>query len=164
MEDKILDKVLITTYTMSSLRRRLKALKSRLSEQFFGGDTNKQMVTEEIEWLNTYGIQFLTDFQKETFYQSFTRLEESVAKLKLLTLFVVFEPSEEDMQKIGSWLRDNYQQKIVIDLKLDKELIGGCAMIYNGVYKDYSIRSQIAANHDKLISSFKNFIAARRWK
>lgn len=143
MEDKILDKILTTTYTMASLKRRLKALKSRLSEHFFGGDTNKAMVQAELTWLNTYGVQFLTDFNKETFYQSMGKIDHLVEDIKPLTIYLAFDPEEEQVNQIGTRVRDLYTQKLVIDIKIDKELIGGSAFISNGVYKDYSIRNTI---------------------
>lgn len=162
MEEKILDKLLITTYTMASLKRRLKALKSRLSENFFGGDTNKDMVKEELEWLNTYGVQFLSDFQKESFYQTMGKIEQIVSTIKPLTIYLAFDPSPEQVTQIGSKVRELYAEKLVIDLKYNPELIGGSAFIWNGVYKDYSIRNRIQQDKDKILQSFKSFLAAKR--
>lgn len=162
MEEKILDKILITTYTLASLKRRLKALKSRLSEHFYGGDTNKSMVDEELDWLNTYGIQFLPDFQKETFYQSMGKIEAIVNKIKPLTIYLSFDPDEEQIKQIGTKVREIYTEKLVIDIKFDPELIGGSAFIWNGVYKDYSIRNTIKQDRQKLLESFKSFLAAKK--
>ncbi len=162
MEDKILDKILITTYTLASLKRRLKALKSRLSEHYYGGDTNQEMVQEELEWLNTYGVQFLPDFQKETFYQSMGKIEAMVNKIKPLTIYLAFDPSSDQVKQIGSKVREIYTQKLVIDIKLDPQLIGGSAFISNGVYKDYSIRNVIQQDRQKLLESFKSFMAAKK--
>jgi F0F1-type ATP synthase delta subunit len=162
MEEKILDKILITTYTMGSLKKRLKALKSRLSEHFFGGDTNKDMVQEELEWLNTYGVQFLSDFQKETFYQSIGKIEQLVGAIKPLTIYLAFDPKDEQIKQIGTKVRELYTEKIVIDLKYNPELIGGSAFIWNGVYKDYSIRNKILQDKDKILQSFKSFLAAKK--
>lgn len=116
---------------------------------------------EELDWLNSYGIQFLNDFHKESFYQSFTKIEEYVSKLKALTIYLAFEPKEEQAKQIGSWVRDLYSQKMVIDFKYDPELIGGSAFIWNGIYKDYSIRSRIQGDKERLLSSFKSFLAAK---
>jgi F0F1-type ATP synthase delta subunit len=162
MEEKILDKILINTYTMASLKRRLKALKSRLSEQFFGGDTNKEMVIEETNWLNTYGVQFLSDFQKETFYQSIGKIEQLVNQIKPLTVYISFPADEESIKNIGIKVRETYSQKVVIDLKYDPDLIGGCAFIWNGVYRDYSIRNTLKLDREKLLESFKSFLAAKK--
>ena len=162
MEEKILDKILINTYTMASLKRRLKALKSRLSEQFFGGDTNKEMVIEETNWLNTYGVQFLSDFQKETFYQSIGKIEQLVNLIKPLTIYISFPADEESIKNIGIKVRETYSQKVVIDLKYDPDLIGGCAFIWNGVYRDYSIRNTLKLDREKLLESFKSFLAAKK--
>jgi hypothetical protein len=162
MEEKILDKILITTYTIASLKKRLKALKSRLSEHFFGGDTNKGMVQEELDWLNTYGVQFLSDFQKETFYQSMGKIEQIVSNIKPLTIYLAFDPGDEQIKQIGTKVREVFTQKLVIDLKFNPELIGGSAFIWNGVYKDYSIRSRIQQDKDKILQSFKSFLAAKK--
>lgn len=162
MENQILDRILITTYTMQSLKKRLKALKSRLSEHFFGGDTNKQMVLDELEWLNSAGVGFVNDFNKETFYQSFTKLEKLVGTIKPLTMYTAFVPDEEGIKLIGGKLRTLYSDKLVIDLKYDPELIGGCAFIWNGVYKDYSIRSRIGTDKNKILNSFKSYLAAKK--
>jgi hypothetical protein len=162
MEEKILDKILITTYTMGSLKRRLKALKSRLSEQFYGGDTNIEMVHEESNWLNTYGVQFLSDFQKETFYQTMGKIEELVHKMTPFTIYLSFDPGEEEVTQIGNKVREIFTHKLIIDIKIDPELIGGSAFIWNGVYKDYSIRNTLKMDREKLLQSFKSFLAAKK--
>jgi hypothetical protein len=162
MEEKILDKILITTYTLSSLKRRLKALKSRLSEQYYGGDTNKEMVEDEKLWLNTYGVQFLSEFQKETFYQTMGKIEQLVQKITPFTIYLAFEPAEEQVNQIGTKVREMFTQKLIIDIKLDPEIIGGSAFIWNGVYKDYSIRNTLKMDREKLLQSFKSFLAAKK--
>ena len=162
MEDQILEKILITTYTMSSLKKRVKALKSRLSEHFFGNDTNKDMVIEELDWLNTYGVQFLNMFEKENFYQNFVKIEERVNAIHPLTVYIAFEVGDEEIKQIGSRVRDMYSNNLVLDLKYDPTLIGGCAFIWNGVYKDYSIKSKIVADKTKILGSFKSFLAAKK--
>ena len=162
MEDKILDKILITTFTMASLKRRLKALKSRLSEHFFGGDTNREMMMNELDLLNSYGVQFLNDFQKESFYQSIAKIEAKINAIKPLTIYLSFEPEEDQIKQIGTRVREIYSQKLVLDLKYDPQLIGGSAFIWNGVYKDYSIRAQIQQDKEKILNSFKSFLATKR--
>ena len=120
------------------------------------------MVIEETNWLNTYGVQFLSDFQKETFYQSIGKIEQLVSQIKPLTIYISFPADEESIKNIGIKVRETYSQKVVIDLKYDPDLIGGCAFIWNGVYRDYSIRNTLKLDREKLLESFKSFLAAKK--
>lgn len=119
------------------------------------------MVSEELEWLNSYGVQFLNLFQKETFYQSFSQIDKMVSELQTLTIYLAFSANPESEKQIGSWLRDNLSTEIVMDVKLDPSLIGGCAFIWKGVYRDYSLRSKIQTNRAQILTSFKTFMAEK---
>jgi len=56
------------------------------------------------------------------------------------------------------WLRENLDQpRLVFDFKVDPSLIGGCAFVYKGVYKDYSLRARISDNKDKIIGEFRKY-------
>lgn len=161
MEDGILERILLTTYTIESFKRRVKALKSMLSDHFFGGKTNPLLENEEKVWLSSVGVSLFSMFSKETFSEKFNRLEKYADEIKPLTVYLAFDAGFESVEQIGSWVRDNISREIVMDVKMDKELIGGCAFIWNGVYRDYSIRAKIEGNKQQITTSFKQFLGSK---
>lgn len=161
MENQILERILITTFTLGSFKKRVKALKSRLSEFFFGGKTNPLLEQEEKIWLNSVGVGLVNMFSKDTLDETIRKLENYSDSVKPLTVYLSFEPSEQQVEELGSWVRDNLSKELMMDIKMDKELIAGCAFIWNGVYKDYSLRSRLSANRSQIATGFKQYLGTK---
>lgn len=160
MENNILAKLLENTYTLSGLKKKIKALKSALQEEYFGkGDTDTLNIQqEEKEWLKGLPHDFLIQFKKEDFNEIFKLLESRVDSLSPLTMYLAFEPKKEQLDEIGEYIRKNFSKDILADIKIDPSLIGGCALIWKGVYKDYSLKSRIQSKKEEILSSFGKFL------
>lgn len=161
MEDQIIARIVMSTFTLDKLRKRVSALKSKLSSYFFGGATNLFLEMEEKDWLNTVGLSLIPMFKKEMFNEEFQKIDQYIEQIKPLTLYMAMEVDLRHIEEIGAWIRDNLSKDIMLDVKLDKELIGGCAFIWNGVYKDYSIRAKIIDSRPQITESFKQFLGVK---
>lgn len=67
----------------------------------------------------------------------------TICALPILKLTMAFEPSESIIDNISNWARSNLQSGILLDLSLDRSLLGGAQIVYEGKYYDYSLKKKI---------------------
>lgn len=152
----IYNKILEDTYTFSKLKQRLVLLRNYLTSEVFSA-AKIELSPEEKEWLDNLGPNFFKSFNKDNVYPLLTGLDETVKKLSPVIIYLAFEPSKEEIREIGTHIRKNFKSIQVFDLKYDPGLIGGCALVLNGIYKDYSLRSLIQANKSVLLDQMKHY-------
>lgn len=155
--ENILNTILKDIYTISSLKHRMRILKSYLENALFGGQ-NPNITSSDLAWLSSLGKDFLTQFTKDNLYQKFQTIEAQISKLPILIIYLPFEATDSANLQIGSYLRISYQRIILLDPKFDPDLIAGCACVWNGVYRDYSLRAKIEERKGEILESFKKFL------
>lgn len=155
--NEVLSIILKDTYALSQLKHRLRILKYSLLKAFFGGE-NPAYSPQELHWLKSLPDNFYYKFNKDNVYQIFTEIEKEINKLKILTMYLTFEPDEITLTQLGTYVRNNFGQTFLLDIKLNPSLIAGTALAWKGVYKDYSLRSQLQARKEELLAEFKKFL------
>lgn len=70
-------------------------------------------------------------------------LKESLKKLKVLKLHISVSPTQEIIDKIHNWTKENLLQKVLIDFIKDESLLGGAAIEFDGLYKDLSLKKTL---------------------
>lgn len=75
--------------------------------------------------------------------QFLTGLKEKLGSFKILRLSIAFEPTTESIESIFSWVKNNLGEGIILDIQTDKNIIGGAVIVFEGIYKDLSIKSKI---------------------
>lgn len=160
MTDQLLSIILADTYTLKSTRQRFNLLKAMLLSRLFGGKEFDPSLYDrnDLAWLNSLGEPFYQNFTKENIYQLFAELENKVKSLPQLVIYTAFDPGEEEIRQIGSWIRTNLTAIKLFDLKLDPNLIAGAALTYQGVYKDLSLRSRIEEKKQEILADFSNYL------
>ncbi len=160
MENPILAKLLEDTYSLNSLKKKVRALKDSLTEEFFGtGDHDKLALDpQDREWLKSLPIDYLKLFKKEEFNEIFRSLEKDLESLTPLTVYLAFDPEAKEVKEIGEFIRRTFSKELLIDIKLDASLIGGCALIWKGVYKDYSLKGKLQEKKADMLNSFKSYL------
>ncbi len=68
------------------------------------------------------------------------KLQTTVTALPLVSLTLAFEPQEQTLKLIADWFLLNIGKSVLFDIKVDKNLIAGAALFYNGKYLDFSIK------------------------
>ena len=64
---------------------------------------------------------------------------------------------DETIPELGQKIRATFGT-VLFELRFDPDLIGGCALVWKGVYKDYSLRAKIAEKHKEILEGFKSFL------
>ncbi len=156
--NRILDIILTNTYTLSDLKHRLRILKEYLETRFFNKTGPNEISPADSKWFSTLSKDFFDQFNKDNFSQIFERLEKEIDKITPLVIYLSFDIDEQIKTRISSWLRQNLTQKIIFETRFDPNLIGGVALTFNGIYKDYSLRSKINEQKELILQEFKNYI------
>ncbi len=149
--------MLENTYTLPDLKHKFRILKAYLEAQVF--DSPHTLAPEDSAWLNHLSPEFFKSFNKDNLSEALANLEQQISKLLPLILYLSFEPDKNTIASISSWLRQNLSQQSILEIKFDPDLIGGCAIVKNGVYKDYSLRARIEEQKELILSEFKKYIS-----
>lgn len=150
--------LLQTTYSLSSLKLRLRILRSHFNQIFFNPTSQEQLTPTDFAWINSLPKPFLAQFNKNNLSQIVTDLENNISKLQVLTLYLPFEINNQIGQDLGQKVRTNFNQLLLLDIKYDPALIVGCAMVWKGIYKDYSLKAKIGQEKTQILESFKKYL------
>lgn len=110
------------------------------------------------DWLNSLDEKFYARFTKENFYKQLQELETQTKKISPLIVYLAFEPGEGENQQLSTWVRQIFgNPQLVIDVKYNPDLIAGCALVWKGVYKDYSLKKKIEDQKEQILAIFRKF-------
>lgn len=154
----ILNTILKDTYTQAQLNHRLNTLKSYLLQSFFRTQQKQPLEQADLSWLKSLPASVLQKFNKDNFYQIFNQLNKQVSGLKGLTVYLALEADDASLAAIGRYARKLFGDYLVLDIKYDPTLIAGAALVWQGVYKDYSLRSKIYSKRDQISQNFKKYL------
>lgn len=68
-------------------------------------------------------------------------LQEEADKLKKVKLTLGFEPTKESIDKFWQFIASALEKNIVLDIEYLPKLVGGAVVIYDGEYRDLSLKS-----------------------
>ncbi len=152
MNNNLISTFFQTTYSLQQAKTRLRLLRAYLLKSFF----QESQTPDTDPWLLSLGQAFYKEFTRDNVYQKLRSIEETIVKTKPLVLYLSFDIPDSEVDKLGTWFRQNSQSNIFFDIRFDPNLLGGCAMSWHGVYKDYSLRSRIEMNKDKILGNIKS--------
>lgn len=72
------------------------------------------------------------------------QLQESIKTCKKIQLTLAFQPDEETISDLSSWIKTNAGKEFILDIEIQKTLIGGALITANGLHKDYSMHKKLA--------------------
>ncbi|MDP3733366.1 MAG: hypothetical protein Q8Q91_02375 [Candidatus Daviesbacteria bacterium] len=157
--NNLLNTILKDTFSTNLLKHRLRILKTNLLKTFFGSQTEELFLSaEDMNWLKSIPLPLYQQFNKDNVYQIFSNLETEISKLKILTIYLTFEPDEITLGQIGAFARKTFDPALLLDIKLNPNLIAGTAFVWKGIYKDYSLHAKIEEKKPEILEGFKKFL------
>lgn len=154
----ILNTVLKDTFSLTQFKARIRLLKSSLLKTFFGGETEMQPPSQDVNWLKSLSPDFYQKFNKDNVYDIFSELEQTSSKLPILTMYLTFEPDDVTVSNLGAFARKTFGLPLILDIKFDPNLIAGTALVWRGIYHDYSVRAKIENMKGEITQGFKRFL------
>lgn len=83
-------------------------------------------------------------------------IQEELLKIKKLGnnlpvvhLTLAFEPTTLILKNINLWFLRRLQKKVLLDIVLERTVLGGAFISFDGLYKDYTLKTKIDAYFDK---------------
>lgn len=151
--------ILQDTYTLSQLKHKVKLLKNYLTHNFFTTGTNlKDAGVADLTWLKSLNHTFYQNFTKDNINIVFADLESQLNKLPILNIYLTFEPDQSTISSIGARSRKLFGSTLLLDIKFDPSLIAGAALVWKGIYKDYSLRAKIEEKKTEILTGFKKYL------
>ena len=171
MAQELLTTLARTAYTEHEFRRLLSALQVFLEFKLF---TEHRGVSFE-ELLRRFFLEhhiapdtharltnlsesYLDLFTRENLYEKMKSIGEAFEKLPRITLYVPIALTSEATAKLGTWLREHVAENLVIRLEVDAELAVGCALVWKGVYYDYSFRYFVKKHEKELERTIREYV------
>lgn len=129
----------------------------------------------DAHWLISLGEDVYKEFKELNTTNLLKQLARFLETVPTAVLFLPFELNDEIYYEktittssksqsipvrleveIGSWFKKNISSTFLFEPSYNPDVIGGVALSWNGVYKDYSLREQVLANRERIINLFKD--------
>lgn len=172
IEEKILNEILKDTFTLEVFKRRYQALKIELQNRIYGSG---KLSNEEAQdpaasplrnsdaldkhWLESFDPKLFLGVTNDQFNSIKLYIDVFINNTPPLSIYFVFLPEPPQIKEVGDWLRKNLNNpKLIFDIKVDPSLIGGCAVVYKGVYRDYSLKAKISEHKEEIMGEFRKYL------
>jgi F0F1-type ATP synthase delta subunit len=87
-------------------------------------------------------------------------LDSKINKVNIVTVYLAFEMPNEEIVKLAQNIRTTLKSTVTfLEIKKDANLLAGMALVYKGVYKDYSLRKKLEDQKEKLIMEMRRYIS-----
>ncbi len=159
-------KILANTYTKTDLTRRSRLLREFLEKTFFTPDEeemtkyliSRQATTEDIDAFLTWGKDFFAAFTHENTYKILESLKNQAKSAPVVILYIPYDAVGAEVVKLGRWMRRHVHKDVLLDLHTDPTLLGGCAFVWHGVYRDYSLRYYMLKRREEIHSLIGQYV------
>lgn len=121
-------------------------------------DCDERTLTVLEDWVTTFTNESI---QPLVIYEALDSIQEDMAGLPAVTLYVPVRFSPEETEKFGMWFRENVQPNILLSLRIDPRATGGCSFIWNDVFYDFSLKYFIDKQRDDIVASFNKHTHAK---
>lgn len=157
---ELLDRILASTYSMTDAIRRLRSVKQFLINQLFASAISEFSADTQADtaWLSGLGADFFKNFNQNNVYQLIEEIDKELKKVQPLVIYLPFEMPAGEVVRVGLYLRKTFGPTFLVDIKIDPNLIAGCALAWNNSYKDYSLRVKISENKLKILEIIKSYV------
>jgi hypothetical protein len=165
-DQELTDKLLATAYTKGDLLRRLGVMRSFLEQLYF---TPKQLPLKEyLDQRKTsdgdapallgLGDQFFSAFNRENVYTMLDLMAKKVSNLPTVVVYLPGEIDSSESEKVGTWMRKNVRNDLLLDLKTDVTMVGGCGVVCEGIWHDLSLRYWMKKKQSQIIETIGKYV------
>ena len=83
-------------------------------------------------------VEIIQKLTKGRIYETIHEISEALELLPVLILYVPIKFDHSDIKTIGTWIRENIHEKILLQFIVNPNYRGGCGISWKGIMKDYS--------------------------
>jgi len=88
------------------------------------------------------------------------RLKNELEAAKVVKLTLGFEPTQVSLDKIWQFLFSALGKMLLLDIDYQPKIVGGAIIIYEGVFRDFSLKKYLDEELEKSAKEFMKIIAA----
>ncbi len=77
------------------------------------------------------------------------KLKQEAEKVNFLSLTIAIEPSEELLTSLSKWAEKNFDNKVIFDITVNPDIVGGAIVTYKGNYRDESLKKTLEESFGK---------------
>lgn len=170
-KDPVVQRMLANTFTKSDFYRAADIVHEYLEHAFYNtddsDDTNhtqsivafatKRGEVGSAQRIEGWGEAVLETFTRDNFYDRLREIKEEIESLSELVLYVPVAFGQEELSMIGSWCRENIDRELILSVSVDPGVSGGCAFVWNGTYRDYSLDYFLKKKENEIRSVIRAF-------
>jgi len=163
-DDQILNTILKNTYTKSSFFKRMNILRRYLEHYFFKEKiplekflANLNLPPQDKEALLSWNKDLYSSFTLYTLYKQLDHISKAIKTIPNITLYIPIDTTPEDREKLGSWVKENISIRSLLDLRHDPKRIGGAAVVYNNIYRDFSLHHFMTKNKNEIMGILDDY-------
>jgi len=165
--DQLRDTIIRSCHTKEDVLRRLAFLRNYLEYRYYKqGDMpigeylkDKNTKVNDSAVMSSWGDDFYQSFNKDNFYMLITQFTEGLKDNPLVTVYMPVNLDTEVLDKIGSWFQDNLDKGVLMDIRINPKIVGGCEFVWKGVSHHYTLEYFFAKKSDEIkniISDYAN--------
>lgn len=87
--------------------------------------------------------------QPNTIQNCLQEIKKNIAQLPVLTLTIAFSPKQQLLEMLATWFLVHTKKPVLLDIVVNKNLIGGAIIEYKGIFKDYSLKKILQDKYQK---------------
>ena len=80
---------------------------------------------------------------KDTFVGFFQTLKILIKKLKVIKLVLAFDPTRKTIERLHNFVKENIGIGYVFEIEVYRDVLGGAIIIFNGEYKDCTLKKSL---------------------
>jgi hypothetical protein len=166
---KIINIMLENTYTTDDLVGRIGFMRTYYASTLFQSgsqsvNTSPESVLRSVEpdTLQCL-VQWHEKFQMEriqplVIYEALDAIEEEIVGLPTVLLYVPIHFSNEHVALFGGWFRENVQPNILLTIRSDPRMAGGCGFVWNNIFYDFSFGYYLDKKKNELLKLLDSHI------
>ncbi len=174
MVQDIFQQLLQNTFTTDTLYQRIRFMREWYEMRLYSQDESERRATVST-FCEKKGIDTDTSHVLEMWEQYFSEhasgpeevvktlreLEEQIHLLPSVVIYVPMIFDDTEIVKIAEWFRRNVRQGMLLEVKVDANVTGGCALIWNNTYYDFSLRYFMRKERAGIVSMLNAYDAPK---
>ena len=110
-----------------------------------------------IAWFNTAaGEPIIKDIKQNAADEILQEFDEALKQIDLIQLNLAYVAPTEDLVRYHRWFSQVIGRPVMLDVRLDRQLLAGASFVYNDHLYDFSLKQKMPEIEAKLLDNFKN--------
>lgn len=135
-----------------------KLLKKIICDSFTKHEVRAKLVELKIAAWSGEEKELLEGVSRDNIEEVFKEANKDLDMIDTLVLSVALDFPEAVVSNVGRKARALFGPDLLLEFKVNHDLIGGTALVWKGKYKDYSIRARFEEKKQELKKIYSRFL------